>query len=96
MAFSFCPHHVSHYLGMDVHDTPTYSRSNPLTKGMVFTIEPGIYIDHKRRNVPEEFRGLGIRIEDDCAILNDNSVEILTRNCVKESLDVLDLARRNN
>lgn len=83
-AYSFCPHHVSHYLGMDVHDTPTYSRSNPLSPGMVFTVEPGIYISHNRRNVPEEFRGLGIRIEDDCAVLEDSSVEVLTRDCVKD------------
>lgn len=69
---------------MDVHDTPTYSRSNPLSPGMVFTVEPGIYISHNRRNVPEEFRGLGIRIEDDCAVLEDSSVEVLTRDCVKD------------
>lgn len=51
---------------------------------MVFTVEPGIYISANRRNVPEEFRGIGIRIEDDCAILEDNSVEVLTRACAKE------------
>lgn len=76
---------------MDVHDTPSYSRSNPLTSGMVFTVEPGIYISHNRRNVPEDFRGLGIRIEDDCAILEDNSVEVLTRECVKDIQGLLDL-----
>lgn len=76
---------------MDVHDTPSYSRSNPLVSGMVFTVEPGIYIAHNRRNVPEEFRGLGIRIEDDCAILEDNSVEVLTRECVKEVQAIRDL-----
>lgn len=41
-AFKFCPHHVSHYLGMDVHDTPLIQRSRPLTPGMVFTVEPGM------------------------------------------------------
>ena len=76
---------------MDVHDTPTYSRSNPLAPGMVFTVEPGIYIGQNRRNVPEEFRGLGVRIEDDCAILPDNSVEVLTRDCVKEVSAVREL-----
>lgn len=78
---------------MDVHDTPTYSRSNPLISGMVFTVEPGIYISETRRSVPEEFRGLGIRIEDDCAILPDNSVEVLTRNCVKTVEDIAKLKR---
>lgn len=37
----FCPHHVSHYLGMDVHDTPTIGRDRNLEPGMVFTVEPG-------------------------------------------------------
>jgi Xaa-Pro aminopeptidase len=40
-AYRFCPHHVSHYLGMDVHDTPLVSRSNQLIPGNVFTVEPG-------------------------------------------------------
>lgn len=95
-AYSFCPHHVSHYLGMDVHDTPTYSRSNPLTAGMVFTVEPGIYISQNRRNVPEEFRGIGVRIEDDCAILEDNSIEVLTRDCVKEVQGIQQLKSSSN
>lgn len=37
----YCPHHVGHYLGMDVHDTPELSRSQPLQPGMAITIEPG-------------------------------------------------------
>lgn len=40
-AYAYCPHHVSHYLGMDVHDTPTISRSVHLQPGMVCTVEPG-------------------------------------------------------
>lgn len=42
-AFKFCPHHVSHYLGMDVHDCPLVSRSNRLLENTVFTVEPGNY-----------------------------------------------------
>uniref|UniRef100_A0AAQ4QMC2 X-prolyl aminopeptidase 3, mitochondrial n=1 Tax=Gasterosteus aculeatus aculeatus TaxID=481459 RepID=A0AAQ4QMC2_GASAC len=38
----FCPHHVGHYLGMDVHDTPELSRSQPLQPGMAITIEPEV------------------------------------------------------
>lgn len=41
MAYSLCPHHVSHYLGIDVHDTGTVDRTIPLEPGMVITIEPG-------------------------------------------------------
>lgn len=42
IGFRFCPHHVSHYLGMDIHDTPLIKRSSPVEPGMVFTIEPGM------------------------------------------------------
>lgn len=83
-AYKFCPHHVSHYLGMDVHDTPLISRSIGLTPGMVCTVEPGIYIGKDRRDVPEEFRGLGLRIEDDVLILPDKQIEVLTESCVKD------------
>ena len=41
-AYKFCPHHVSHYLGMDVHDTPMMSRAMLLLPGMVCTVEPGL------------------------------------------------------
>lgn len=37
----FCPHHVSHYLGMDIHDTAHIERNVPLKPGMIFTVEPG-------------------------------------------------------
>jgi len=42
MAREFCPHHVSHYLGMDVHDTDDINRSIKLCPGMVITVEPGM------------------------------------------------------
>ena len=40
-ARDLCPHHVGHYLGMDVHDSSDVSRSTKLEPGMVITIEPG-------------------------------------------------------
>lgn len=40
-ASDFCPHHVSHYLGMDIHDTAHIDRDIPLKPGMIFTVEPG-------------------------------------------------------
>ncbi len=53
----YCPHGVSHFLGINVHDPGDYQR--PLAPGMVLTVEPGIYI-------PQE--GIGIRVEDDVLI----------------------------
>ena len=38
------PHHVSHYLGMDTHDTMMIERNTVLSPGMTITIEPGLYI----------------------------------------------------
>lgn len=87
-AYKFCPHHVSHYLGMDVHDTPLVSRSNQLIPGNVFTVEPGIYISSDRTDVPKEFRGLGLRIEDDVFVTSNMKLEILTHKCLKETSDV--------
>lgn len=69
---------------MDVHDTPHVPRHTRLQPGMVFTVEPGIYIDEKRLDVPPEFRGIGIRIEDDILINEQCKVEVLTSSCVKE------------
>lgn len=40
-AYTYCPHHVSHYLGMDVHDTAKISRSIKVRPGMIVTVEPG-------------------------------------------------------
>jgi Xaa-Pro aminopeptidase len=53
----YCPHAISHFLGLNVHDVGDYER--PLEPGMVLTVEPGIYI-------PDE--AIGIRIEDDVLI----------------------------
>jgi len=63
-------HRTSHYLGMDVHDVGTYhveGKSRPLEAGMVITVEPGIYIS-PGAEVPEQYRGIGVRIEDDVLV----------------------------
>lgn len=80
MAYKFCPHHVSHYLGLDVHDTPSISRNIPLVPGMVFTVEPGLYFRPQDENVKKEFKGIGLRIEDDlCIELNgSHKLTVLT------------------
>ncbi|XP_011644338.1 probable Xaa-Pro aminopeptidase 3 [Pogonomyrmex barbatus] len=82
-AYTYCPHHVSHYLGMDVHDTEKISRSIRIQSGMIITIEPGIYVSPRNPYASSRFHGLGIRIEDD-VLITENDSEILTKNCPKE------------
>jgi len=118
----FYMHGTGHWLGMDVHDVGDYRvqrRSRALEPGMVFTVEPGIYIDPERESVtfhlreyseeemwerrlrlgmvaarkleddekakaqavthviPKEFRGIGVRIEDDI-LVTGGGIENLT------------------
>ncbi|XP_061830487.1 xaa-Pro aminopeptidase 3 [Nerophis lumbriciformis] len=84
----YCPHHVGHYLGMDVHDTPELSRSQPLQSGMTITIEPGLYIGEDNEQVPERFRGMGIRIEDDVLIRDKGGPLILSSDAPKTIAEV--------
>ena len=88
-----CPHHVSHYLGMDVHDTPTIPRSKDCLPGVVITVEPGIYVRPENDAVRDEFKGIGFRIEDD-VLLTESGAEILTSNCLRTS-DEIEIAMRS-
>lgn len=80
------PHHVGHYIGLDVHDCPGYPRSVPLKAGHCIAIEPGIYVPDDER-WPKHFRGMGIRIEDSVCIQDDSPL-ILTTEAVKEIVDI--------
>lgn len=68
-------HGTSHHLGLDVHDCAAARRElyldGVLKPGMVFTIEPGLYFQPDDLTVPEAFRGIGIRIEDDVVVTAD-------------------------
>ena len=86
-AANFCPHHLGHYLGMDTHDCPLVYRSIPLKPGMTFTLEPGLYIPRDAVDVPKDFRGIGIRIEDD-VIMTEKGPLNLTRELPKEIGDI--------
>jgi Xaa-Pro aminopeptidase len=74
-------HGTSHHLGLDVHDCAQARQENyrdaVLRPGMVFTVEPGIYFKATDLLVPEELRGIGVRIEDDIVITEDGC-EILS------------------
>ena len=68
-------HGTSHHLGIDVHDCAQARREmyydGILEPGMVFTIEPGLYFQIDDLTVPEEYRGIGVRIEDDVLVTED-------------------------
>lgn len=74
------PHGLGHWLGLDVHDVGSYQvdgQARRLETGMVFTIEPGLYIRPDDEHAPAELRGIGIRIEDDIAVAATGA-EVLT------------------
>ncbi|WP_062744297.1 Xaa-Pro aminopeptidase [Erwinia persicina] len=84
----FFMHGLSHWLGLDVHDVGHYGvdRDRLLEPGMVLTIEPGLYIAPDA-DVPAEYRGIGIRIEDDIIITAEGN-ENLTDTVVKDADDI--------
>ena len=81
-------HGLSHWLGLDVHDVGNYDtdRSRVLEPGMVLTVEPGLYIATDA-DVPAQYRGIGIRIEDDIVITEDGN-ENLTAGVVKKADEI--------
>ena len=93
----FFMHGLSHWLGLDVHDVGAYGveRDRTLEVGMVLTIEPGLYIAPDA-DVPQQYRGIGIRIEDDI-VITENGNENLTALVVKDADEIESLmaAARN-
>ncbi len=75
----FYMHRTSHWLGMDVHDVGSYfvdGKPRKLEAGMVLTVEPGIYIGESYDKVPKEYRGIGVRIEDDILVTDEGPVNL--------------------
>ena len=68
-------HGTSHHLGIDVHDCAQARRENymdgELKPGMILTVEPGLYFKADDELVPDELRGVGVRIEDDVLVTED-------------------------
>ena len=89
----YYPHAIGHYLGLDVHDTPSVDSGQCLEGGMVVTVEPGLYIPLDDESAPPHFRGIGIRIEDDVFVPDSASqpAEVLTSNAPKRIADVEEL-----
>ena len=74
------PHGTSHHLGLDVHDCAQAKAElymwAELEPGMVFTIEPALYFKEEDMSIPEEYRGIGIRLEDDVLCTEDGNVNL--------------------
>lgn len=83
-------HRTGHWLGLDVHDVGEYRVEDQwrvFEQGMVTTVEPGIYLGRELEDVPERYRGIGIRIEDD-VLLTRRGHEVLTDALVREAGDI--------
>ena len=81
----FYMHKSGHWLGLDVHDVGAYSlngESVTLEPNQVLTIEPGLYIDQNDQSVPSQYRGIGIRIEDDIMV-SHHQAEVLSHQLPK-------------
>lgn len=85
------PHGTSHHLGIDVHDCAQARREMyldaELRPGMIFTIEPGLYFKEDDLAVPKEYRGIGVRIEDD-VLVTSTGVENLSAALPRAAEDV--------
>ncbi|QGM80816.1 Xaa-Pro aminopeptidase [Otariodibacter oris] len=75
----FYMHGLGHWLGLDVHDVGNYGteRDRPLEPGMVLTVEPGLYISPDA-DVPEQYKGIGVRIEDNLLITEYGNKNLTT------------------
>jgi Xaa-Pro aminopeptidase len=83
-------HGVSHMLGIDVHDCANARNEEylgELHEGYVLTVEPGLYFQENDLTVPEEYRGIGVRIEDD-VLVTANGVTNLSAALPREPDDV--------
>jgi Xaa-Pro aminopeptidase len=86
-------HRTSHWLGMDVHDVGSYyveRKPRPLAPGMVLTVEPGLYFTAGDERVREEFRGIGIRIEDD-VLVTESGARVLSE-AIPKHIDAVERA----
>ena len=88
----FYYHKIGHWMGLDVHDDCPYSldaQEIKFEKGMVMTIEPGIYVN-ETAEVDDKWKGIGIRIENDI-LITDDGFENLTSKVPVETDDIENL-----
>ena len=92
----FYMHGLGHMLGIDVHDVGRYyygKESRALEPGVVMTVEPGIYVAPDTKDVPEQYLGIGVRIEDDVLCTN-NGPRVLTNKVPKQAEEIEALMAR--
>lgn len=90
-------HGVSHLLGLDTHDLGVLQvrgESRPMEPGWCLTIEPGLYFPVNDTSIPAEYRGLGIRIEDDVLVTPDGC-EVLSKGVPKDVEEIESLVGAN-
>jgi len=86
----FYMHKTGHWLGLDTHDVGDYQLAGDyrlLEPGMVFTVEPGLYIAPGSKGVPARWQGIGIRIEDDVVITAEGN-ELLSKAAPKDADEI--------
>jgi Xaa-Pro aminopeptidase len=86
----FYMHGLGHLLGIDVHDVGIYyydEQSRALEPGVVMTVEPGIYISPDTKDIPEQYLGIGVRIEDDVLCTADGP-RVLTTKVPKDADEI--------
>lgn len=86
----FYMHGLGHMLGIDVHDVGQYyfdKQSRALEPGVVMTVEPGLYIAPATKDIPEQYLGIGVRIEDDVLCTN-NGPRVLTNKVPKDAGEI--------
>ena len=92
----FYMHRLGHYLGLDVHDAGAYhleGQPRPVEPGIVMTVEPGIYVAEDAEDIPEQYRGIGVRIEDDVLVTPDG-YRVLTDKAPKQVEEIEALMAR--
>jgi Xaa-Pro aminopeptidase len=86
----FYMHGLGHMLGIDVHDVGRYyydKQSRALEPGVVMTVEPGLYIAPDTKDIPEQYLGIGVRIEDD-VLCTANGPRVLTTKVPKQPEEI--------
>ena len=81
-------HGVGHWIGLDVHDLSVYLDDSgqridtPLQKNMTVTVEPGLYFHPEDDSIPQRYRGIAVRVEDDI-VITESGVLNLTQDLEK-------------